>query len=42
MQPTQVFLPGNPMDRGASWATVAKELDTKERLTDINNNIFRL
>ena len=22
MKPTQVFLPGNPMDRGAWWATV--------------------
>ena len=45
MKPTQVFLPGNPMDRGAWWATVhgvAKELDTTERLTNINNHIFRL
>ena len=24
MQPTAVFLPGNPMDRGAWWVTVHK------------------
>ena len=34
-QLTPVFLPRNPMDRGASWATVhgvAKESDTTEQL----------
>ena len=38
-QPTPVLLPGNPMDRGAWWATVhgvTKESDTTWRLK--NNN----
>ena len=37
-QPTPLFLPGNPVDRGAWWATVhrvAKESDTTERLMTI-------
>ena len=29
--PTPVFLPGDPMERGASWD--GKELDTSEQLT---------
>ena len=39
-QPTPVFLPGNPKDRGSWWATVhevAKESDMTERLYNITN-----
>ena len=41
-QPTLVFLLGNPMDRGAWWATihgVAAEFDTTERLNSSNNKM---
>ena len=42
-QPTLVFSLGNPMDRGAWWATVhgiAKELDMTQQLNK-NNEHFR-
>ena len=41
--PLEYTCPGNPMDRGAWWATVpgvAKESDTTWRLSSNNNNYF--
>ena len=29
VQPTPVFLPGNPMDRGAWWATAQRAIRSK-------------
>ena len=31
-QPTLIFLPGNPMDRGAWWATVHRAAKSQTRL----------
>ena len=42
--PLQYSCPGNPMDRGAWWATVhgvTKELDMTEWLNNNNNNYSR-
>ena len=33
-QPTQVFLPGNPMDRGAWWAIVCGVIKSQTWLSD--------
>ena len=41
-QPTPVFFPGNPMARGAWWATSTwdlKELDMTEQLAKIKSSL---
>ena len=41
-QPNPVFLPGNPMNRGAWWATVHVVAKSQTRLSDFTFTFYNL